>query len=373
MGPSPTGRGPADRAGLVVLDRVDPVDLAVLGRAGLGRAGLADPVDLGDQGMDPAGLDRVDPVDPAALDRAGLADPVDLGDQGMDPAGLVDPAGLDPVDPVDLAVLDRVGLVDLGRAGLGRGGLVVTGRAVLAVQDLDRGQADPVDPAALDRAGLADPVDPAVLGRAGPVVLGRVDIRGLAVLDRAGPVDPVDPAVLGRAGPVDLGDQGMDPAGRVDPAGLDPAGRENLGDQGMDPADRVDPVDRRRTRPGVRTSGVALRWAAPGMRRMASAHPTTVRRLHRDNMDSAGMTGLLPERRRRSGTGRRPRVAGAVRRLPVVGTAHGMVRRVTGATRSVISGRSITTATTRSRSLTRSLGDGASGSSESGSRCTDTT
>jgi len=322
MGPSPTGRGPADRAGLVVLDRVDPVDLAVLG---------------------------------------------------------------------------RVGLVDLGRAGLGRAGLVVTGRAVLAVQDLDRGQADPVDPAALDRAGLADPVDPVVLDRAGPVVLGRVDIRGLAVLDRAGPVDPVDPAVLGRAGPVDLGDQGMDPAGRVDPAvlgragpvdlgdqgmdpagrvdpaGLDPAGRENLGDQGMDPADRVDPVDRRRTRPGVRTSGVALRWAAPGMRRMASAHPTTVRRLHRDNMDSAGMMGLLPERRRRSGTGRRPRVAGAVRRLPVVGTAHGMVRRVTGATRSVISGRSITTATTRSRSLTRSLGDGASGSSESGSRCTDTT
>jgi hypothetical protein len=284
MGPSPTGRGPADRAGLVVLDRVDPVDLAVLGRAGLGRAGLADPVDLGDQGMDPAGLDRVDPVDPAALDRAGLA----------------------------------------------------------------------------------DPVDPVVLGRAGPVVLDRVDIRGLA--DRAGL------AVLGRAGPVDLGDQGMDPAGRVDPAG-----RENLGDQGMDPAgrvdpaDRVDPVDRRRTRPGVRTSGVALRWAAPGMRRTASAHPTTVRRLHRDNMDSAGMTGLLPERRRRSGTGRRPRVAGAVRRLPVVGTAHGMVRRVTGATRSVISGRSITTATTRSRSLTRSLGDGASGSSESGSRCTDTT
>jgi hypothetical protein len=274
------------------------------------------------------------------------------------------PTGRGPADRAGLVVLDRVDPVD--RAGLGRVGLVVTGRAGLAVLDLDRGQADPVDPAALDRAGLADPVDPAVLGRAGPVVLDRVDIRGLA--DRAGL------AVLGRAGPVDLGDQGMDPAGRVDPAG-----RENLGDQGMDPAgrvdpaDRVDPVDRRRTRPGVRTSGVALRWAAPGMRRTASAHPTTVRRLHRDNMDSAGMMGLLPERRRRSGTGRRPRVAGAVRRLPVVGTAHGMVRRVTGATRSVISGRSITTATTRSRSLTRSLGDGASGSSESGSRCTDTT
>jgi hypothetical protein len=259
MGPSPTGRGPADRAGLVVLDRVDPVGLAVLGRAGLGRAGL---VVTGRAGL--VVLNRVDPVDPAALDRAGLADPVDLGDQGMDPAGRVDIRGL------------------------------------------------------ADRAGLA-------------------------VLDRAGPVDPVDRAGLDPAGPVDLGDQGMDPA------------------------------DRRRTHPGVRTSGVALRWAAPGMRRTASAHPTTVRRLHRDNMDSAGMVGLLPEHRRRSGTGRRPRVAGAVRRLPVVGTAHGMVRRVTGATRSVISGRSITTATTRSRCSIRYSADGASGSSESGFRCTDTT
>jgi len=233
--------------------------------------------------------------------------------------GPADLAGLVVLDPVDRAGLGRVGLVDLGRAGL-----VVTGRAGLAVLDLDRGQADPVDPAALDRAGLADPVD--------------------------------------------LGDQGMDPAGLVDPAG-----REDLGDQGMDPADRVDLVDLRRTHPGVRTSGVALRWAAPGMRRTASAHPTTVRRLHRDNVDSAGMVGLLPERRRRSGTGRRPRVAGAVRRLPVVGTAHGMVRRVTGATRSVISGRSITTATTRSRCSIRYSADGASGSSESGFRCTDTT
>ena len=285
--------------------------------------------------------------------------------------GPADLAGLVVLDPVDRAGLGRVGLVDLGRAGL-----VVTGRAGLAVLDLDRGQADPVDPAALDRAGLADPVDlgdqgmdPAGLDRVDPVdrvdIRGLADLAGLAVLDRAGPVDL---AVLGRAGPVDLGDQGMDPAGLVDPAG-----REDLGDQGMDPADRVDLVDLRRTHPGVRTSGVALRWAAPGMRRTASAHPTTVRRLHRDNMDSAGMVGLLPERRRRSGTGRRPRVAGAVRRLPVVGTAHGMVRRVTGATRSVISGRSITTATTRSRCSIRYSADGASGSSESGFRCTDTT
>jgi hypothetical protein len=281
--------------------------------------------------------------------------PSPTGRGPVDPAGLV---VLDRVDPVDPAAPGRVDLVGPGRAGL-----VVTGRAGLAVQDLDRGQADPVDPAALGRAGLAVTGraglgDLVVLDRVDPV--GRVDIRGLA--DRVGPVDLV---VLDLAGPVDQG--------------MDPAGRENLGDQGMDPAgrvdpvDRADPVDRRRTHPGVRTSGVALRWAAPGMRRTASAHPTTVRRLHRDNMDSAGMVGLLPERRRRSGTGRRPRVAGAVRRLPVVGTAHGMVRRVTGATRSVISGRSITTATTRSRCSIRYSADGASGSSESGFRCTDTT
>jgi hypothetical protein len=300
----------------------------------------------------------------------------------------------------DLVVRDLVDLVDLGRAGL-----VVTGRAGLAVQDLDLGQADLVDPAVLgpaarhpvdlvdirDRAGRADLGDLAGLDPVGLVVLGRVDradrvdltdIRSLA--DRVDPavLDPVDPAVLDPAGPVDLGDQGMDPADRVDravldPAGLDPAGRADLGDQGMDPAGRVDlgdlgvPVGR--THPGVLTSGVAPRWAAPEMRLTASAHPTTVRRLHPDNTDSAGMAGLLPERRRLSGTDRRPRVAGAVRRLPVVGTAHGMVRRATWASRSVISGRSITTATTRFRCSTRFSGDGASGSSESGSRCTDTT
>ncbi len=329
MGPSPTGRGPADRAGLVVLDPVDP---AALGRVGLDRVGL---VVTGRAGLAVLDLDRgqADPVDPAALGRVGLAV---LGRAGL-------------ADPVDLVVLDLAGLGD--PAALGRVGLAVMGRA---------GLADRAGLVVLDRAG---PVDPVVLGRVGPVDLGDQGMGPAGLVDPAGmgPAGLVDPAGLDPAGPVDLGDQGMDPAGRVDPADR------------VDPVDQVDPAGRRRTHPGVRTSGVALRWAAPGMRRTASAHPTTVRRLHRDNMDSAGMMGLLPERRRRSGTGRRPRVAGAVRRLPVVGTAHGMVRRVTGATRSVISGRSITTATTRSRSLTRSLGDGASGSSESGSRWTDTT
>jgi hypothetical protein len=313
MGPSPTGRGPADRAGLVVLDRVDPVDPAALGRVDLvdlGRAGLV-VTGLAVQDLDRGQVDPVDPVDLVALGRADRA--------GMGRAGLVDLVVLDRVDLVDLVVLDRV-----------------------------------------------DPV-------------GRVDIRGLAdrvglvVLDRAAPGDQgMDPA--GRVDPVgreNLGDQGMDPAGRVDLVG-----RENLGDQGMHLAGRVDLadlVDRRRIHPGVRTSGVVPRWAAPGMRRTASAHPTTVRRLRRENTDGVGMVGLHPERSRLGGTGRRPRVAGAVRRLPVVGTAHGMVRRVTGATRNAISGHSITTATTRSRCSTRFSGDGVSGSSDSGFRCTETT
>jgi hypothetical protein len=267
MGPSPTDRGPADRAGLVVLDRVDPVDLAVLG---------------------------------------------------------------------------RVGLVDLGRAGLGRAGLVVTGRA---------GRAGLV---VMDLAALGDPVG---LGPVGQVdLVGPADIRALA--DRAGPV------VLDRVDPVDL-------AGRVDPvdlAGLD------LGNQGMDPAGRVDlgvPVGH--THPGVSTTGVAPRWAAPGTCRTGSARRITGRRLRPGNTDSAGTVGVPPVLRRLSGTDHHLQVAGVGLRLPVVGTVHGMVRRVTGASRSVITGRSITTGTTRSRCSTRYSVDGASGSSVSGSRCTDLT
>jgi hypothetical protein len=245
-----------------------------------------------------------------------------------------------------------------GRAGLvvrdlvGRVDLVVLVRVGLADQDLDRGQAGPVDRAVLGRVDLAvlHPVDLADIrdladrvARAGLVVLVALDLEGRE--DPAG-LGPAGRAVLDPAGREDLGDQGMD---RVDPAGLldlvvlDLAGREDLGDQGMDrvdPADLVDPagradlvgrVDRhrRRTRPGALTSGVAPRWAAPGMRLTASARPTTVRRLHPHNTDSAGMVGLHPERRHLSGTGRRLRVAGAVHRLPVVGTAHGTVRRVT--------------------------------------------
>jgi hypothetical protein len=207
----------------------------------------------------------------------------------------------------------------------------------------------------------ADPVGLADLGLAGRVDQGmdRADPVGLAELDLA---DPADLAGLDLADPVDL-------AGLAD---LGLAGRVDLGDQGMDPVDRLD-RQQRRTRPGVLSTGVAPRWAAPGMRRAASARPATVRRLRRHNADGAGMAGLRLERRRIGGTDRRPRVAGAVLRLPVVGTPHGTVRRAISQSRSVISARSITTAITRSRCSTRFSVDGASGSSGSGSRCTDTT
>jgi hypothetical protein len=274
------------------------------------------------------------------------------------------------------------------RGPAARAGLAVRGRVDLVV---------PGDRVDLDRVvrGLAVLVGLAVRGLVDLVVrhpAGRADIRdraGLAVRDRVDPVDPVGPADLDlvvradldRVDPADIKDR----AGRVDPAGLadrDLAGREDLADlagredlmarQCVDLRGRGD-RHQRRIRPGVLSTGVAPRWAAPGMCRTASARPATVRRLRRYNTDGPGMAGLRPERRRLSGTGRRPRVAGTVHRLPVVGTAHGTVRRAISQSRSVISGRSITTGTTRSRSLTRFLGDGASGSSVSGSRCTDTT
>jgi hypothetical protein len=288
MGLSLMRRGLVDRAGPAVRDPAGRVDLAVLGRAGLGLAG---PVDL---------AHIRDPVGRADLD---LADQV--GQVVLDLAGPVDLAGL--VGRVDLG-MDRV-----DRAG--RGGLDLAGR-------VGRG---------------TDRVDP----------VGRVE------LDLAGRVDRVAQAMY-RA----------DPAG---PAG--PAAREDLGDRGMNRVDR----HQRRTRPGVRSTGVVPRWAAPGMCRTASARPATVRLLRHHSADGAGMAGPRPERRRLGGTDRRPRVAGVVLRLPVVGTAHGTGRTATSVGRNAISGRSITTGTTRSRCSIRSLGDGASGSSASGSRCTETT
>ena len=249
-------------------------------------------------------------------------------------------------------LVDRAGPEDLGMDRVGRAVLVGLG-LVDRVGPVDLGM-DRVGRAVLVGLGLVDRV-------------GRVDL-GMDRVDRVGRVD------LDLAGRVDRVAQAMNPA---DPADrVDRAGREDLGDR----VDRVDRVDRairadrkRRTRPEVLSTGVGPRWADPGMCRTASAPPTTVHRLRPDNTDGAGMAGPRPERSRLGGTDHRPRVAGAVRRLPVVGTVRGMVRRVTGASRNAISGRSITTGTTRSQCSIRSSGDGASGSSDSGFRCTETT
>jgi hypothetical protein len=135
-------------------------------------------------------------------------------------------------------------------------------------------------------------------------------LEDLAVRRRRDPVDLVD--MRGRAG-LDLEDLAV--RRRRDPVGL-------VARVDMDPLDH-----RRRTGPGVSTARVVPRWAAPTMRLTASVHPTTVRRLRRRNADSAGMAGLLPEGRRLTGSGRRPRAVGTDLRLPVVGTADGMGRR----------------------------------------------
>jgi hypothetical protein len=236
-------------------------------------------------------------------------------------------------DRVDLVVLalvpDRAVRVVLALAVMGRVDLVVPHLVGLAdIRDLV-GLADIRDPAGLaGRAdlGRADLVGPVVLGRVRPVDQGmdRVGLAGLAARADLGRVDLVVPHPVGLA---DIRDpmERAHLAARVD---LDLVGRVDLGDQGTGLADRVD-RHRRRTRQGVLSNAVAPRWAAPGMHRMASAHPVTVRRLRPHNTDGAGMAGHRPERRRLSGTDRRPQVAGTVHRRPVVGTAHGMVRRVT--------------------------------------------
>jgi hypothetical protein len=256
------------------------------------------------------------------LTRRGLVGQADLAVRGLvvrDPVAL-DPVALDPVVR-DLVVLGPVGPVDLGLAGR---------------VDLDLAARGPVDRAAL--AHIRDPVGLVGLGRADPVVLepaGRVglvdqgmDLVGLAVLGR---VDLVGPGLV---------DQGMDPADRVARAVLDLAVRAHLVDRDINRVDlagrvglagQVDRADRHRrlTRPEVLSTAVARRWAARGMCRTASAHPVTVHRRRPHNTDGAGTVGLHPERRRLSGTDRRPRVAGTVHRLPVVGTPHGTGRRAT--------------------------------------------
>jgi hypothetical protein len=229
--------------------------------------------------------------------------------------------------PADLVVLAVTGLVDLGPAGLR---LVDLGPAALRLVVLAVTGLVDLRPAGL-RLVVLD-----LVARAGQAVTALVDPVDL---DPAAPVDRearVGLGLVGRAAQVDLaatGPVGLDPAARVGP--VDRAAPVDRVDLDLtDLVDRVVPVGRadrhrRRTRPMVPTTGVARRWAGPGMPRTASARPTTVHRRRPHNTDSAGMVGLHPEHRRLSGRDRRPRVAGTVHRLRGVGTRHGVGRRVT--------------------------------------------
>jgi len=160
----------------------------------------------------------------------------------------------------------------------------------------------------------------------------------------------------------------VDPVDLVDPAPADPA----------DPVDRVPvapvaPAGRTTERPRERSIAVMHRWVAPGMRLAASVHPTTAHRLRREREGSAGMTARLLAPLRVIGTARRLRVVGMAPRLRVAGTAGGTGRRAIYSARGVTSGRSTTTTTRPFRASVRSLAVGASGTSVSGSRCSETT
>jgi hypothetical protein len=250
--------------------------------------------------------------------------PVPVPDPAPDPAPApVDTTRVDPVDPapVDPAPAAPVDLV-------------------------------PVAPVDLDPVDL-DPVDPVDLVPVAPVDL--VPVAPVAPADPVAPVDPVD----------------LVPADPVDPVDLAPA----------DPADPVDPVDlvpaapagRTTERPRERSIAVIRRWVAPGMRLAASVHLTTAHRVRRERGGLAGMTARLLAPLRVIGTGRRRRVVGMVPRLRVAGTAGGTGRSAIYSARGVTSGRSTTTTTRPFRASARTLAVGASGTSVSGSRCSETT
>ena len=210
--------------------------------------------------------------------------------------------GLDP----DLAALeDLVGLADL----MGLVGRADLRLVVLRLVDLRR-----VVPLLAVLADLTDLVDLRLVG------LRLVDLDPMALVglgDRLGPVVPVGLDLADLDLVVDLVVPEL--TSRVDPAAPDLTGRVDL----------AGPVDHRRrhTRPGVPTIAVAPNLVAPLTLRTASAHPTMARRLRLRSAASAGMTGLLPEGLRPTGTAHRLRVAGTVRRLRVVGTLDGTGRR----------------------------------------------
>jgi hypothetical protein len=254
-------------------------------------------------------------------------------------------------------------------------------RAPVATAPVDPAPVDPApvdpDPVATVPADPADPVDlvaPVDLDLVAPVDLAPVDPVDLAPVD---PVDlaPVDPVDRAPADPVDL--VPADPADPVDLVPADPV-------VPVVPVAPVDPVDlvpvapvapagRTTERPRERSIAVMHRWVARGMRLAASVHQTTAHRLRREREGSAGMTARLLAPRRVIGTARRLRVVGMAPRLRVAGTAGGTARRAIYTARGVTSGRSTTTTTRPFRASVRSLAVGASGTSVSGSRCSETT
>jgi hypothetical protein len=285
---------------------------------------------------------------------------------------------LDLEVPVVLGRVARVGLMGpvalVGRLLLG---LVV--RVVPVVLD----PAVRVDPVGLmGRMGLVAPAVLVVLVvldqmvPVGPVVLGRRVLAVLVVLDqmglaaRVGPGDPValSTAVLvGLVVPADLSS-----AVRVVPVGL--VGRAVL--VVPDTAGRAVPVapagrHRRHMCNRVTMTAVARSGVDRGTHRTASALRVTERLHLRPRTASGGMGGLLPGRRRPTGTVRRLPEVGMGRHPPAGGIRSGTDRRTISVGGRRTMARSTTTDTTPRRSSTRCSVAGASGSSVRGFRCTD--
>ena len=290
------------------------------------------------------------PVAPVARLLLGLVVrvvPVVLAPVVLAPAVLVVLGLVARVDLVGL--MGRMGLVVLDQmAPVAPVGLVVLGRTVLEdlVGPVDQdqmglaAQVDPGDPVGLNMAvlvGLVVPVDLSTAARVVPVDLSTAVPVGRAVLvDPAGLVVPVDPDTVGRV------------------ARVAPAGRH-----------------RRHMCNGVTMTAVARSGVVRGTHRTASALPVTGLLHLRPRTASGGMAGLLPERRRPTGTVRRLPEVGMGRHPPVAGIRNGTDRRTISVGGRRTMARSTTTDTTPRRFSTRCSVAGASGSSVRGFRCTD--
>jgi hypothetical protein len=279
-----------------------------------------------------------------------LADRPLVGAAAPHLTGQVDlhPAGLHPADLAGKRLADLLRLAPAGTGLMVQADLRLAGPAA-RVTPVDRarpvGRVIRAAPEHTSRADLE-----ALVARAVPVAPVGRELTSLE--DQADQADLADLVV-----PVDL----AGPVVRVDRTGL--VDRLRLEHR----AGR----HRRPTDPPAPTTGVVRSGAVPPTRLTASAHPTTVRRHHPHSAGSAGTTVLLPVARRLTGTARHLRAVGMAPRLRVVGTVTGMGRRATSLMRRQITDRSPTTASPRFRSSTQYSVDGGSGSSETGSRCTD--